>query len=84
MRGYPLKQFRGEAAGLLALEYKFKALTGFIDFGAVKDDENWTVPGPGVGASLGAKEGAELVFAWRTGEGAKGAPNVRLLFGRTF
>lgn len=84
MRGYPLKKFRGEAAGLVALEYRYEGLTGFVDFGAVKNDDNWTVPGPGVGASLGGYDGAELVFAWRTGEGAKAAPNVRLLFGRTF
>jgi hypothetical protein len=84
LRGYPLKQFRGDATGLLALEYKFKSLTGFIDFGAIRDDDEWTVPGPGVGTSLEFHEGAELVFAWRTGEDAKMAPNMRLLFGRTF
>jgi len=85
LRGYDFKEMRGGDWSLLSsLEYRFDALSAFVDLGAVRgqEDRAWSGPRLGLGTALNLGDSAQLAFAWRADAEAKGSPEIRLLFGR--
>ena len=84
LRGYGFKELRGTTSLLFSAEYQWEGFGLFADVGTVHAADGWTDAKLGVGAALHLGDEVELAAAWRTDERAKAAPEVRLLFTRTF
>ncbi len=84
LRGYDFKELGGGDFSILtSLEYRFAALSMFVDAGAVRAiDGDFAGPRLGIGTALNLGDSGQLAFAWRTDDQAEAAPEVRLLFGR--
>lgn len=84
LRGYGFKEFRGDASVLASAEYRWDALGGFVDVGAVHQGEGWTDAKLGLGAALYLGDEVQLTAAWRADDRASWVPEARLFFTRPF
>jgi hypothetical protein len=84
LRGYDFKELAGGNFSVLGtLEYRFDAISFFVDSGAVHaPGGDFAGPRLGLGAALNLGDSGQLAFAWRTDEDATATPEIRLLFGR--
>jgi hypothetical protein len=84
LRGYDFKEYAGGDVSLLSsLEYRFDAISLFVDAGAVRaPGGDFEGPRLGLGTALNLGDSGQLAFAWRTDEDAEAVPEIRLLFGR--
>ncbi|WP_224361104.1 hypothetical protein [Hyalangium versicolor] len=84
LRGYGLKEFRGDASVLASAEYRWEGVGAFVDVGSVRQEEGWTDAKLGLGASLHFGDEVQFTAAWRADERASWVPEARLLFTRPF
>jgi hypothetical protein len=84
LRGYDFKELRGDASALGTAEYQWAVFSAFVDVGSVRDAAGvWSPAKVGVGAAFNLG-GVSLAAAWRTDDRARLAPELRLIFQRTY
>ena len=85
LRGYGFKEYRGGSFSFLGTaEYRVEAIGLFFDAGSLRTDGSFGTLKTSVGTTLNLGDDARLDLAWRTDDEADWAPEVRLLFARTF
>jgi len=84
LRGYDFKELRGDASALVTAEYRLTVFSAFVDVGSVRDPGGvWSPAKVGVGAAFNLGD-LSLATAWRTDDRARLAPELRLVFQRTY
>ncbi|HYV45344.1 MAG TPA: BamA/TamA family outer membrane protein [Myxococcaceae bacterium] len=84
LRGYDFKEFQGNASVLGTAEYQWTVFSAFVDVGSVRVAGGvWSPARVGIGAAFNLG-GVSLAAAWRTDDRARAAPEVRLIFQRTY